>query len=46
MVGWMIDGFQTVILVWLWVALVVIGAAWRSLYGPEIDPIRPAGPPA
>jgi hypothetical protein len=44
--GWMINGFQTVVALWVWVFAVLLYAVWRSLHGPETDPIRPSGPGA
>jgi len=40
----MIDGFQTVVGLWAWVLLVLLHGVWRSLAGPETDPVRPTGP--
>jgi hypothetical protein len=42
--GWMITGFQTVVVLWGWVLLVLLHAMWRALAGPQTDPIRPTGP--
>ena len=42
--GWMIDCFQTVVGLRAWVLLVLLHAVWRSLAGPETDPVRPTGP--
>jgi len=42
--AWIITGFQTVVVLWGWGGLVLLHAAWRSLQGPEVDPIRSSGP--
>jgi hypothetical protein len=42
--GWVITGFQTVAALWVWVVIMLLHAVWRSLHGPETDPIRPSGP--
>lgn len=42
--GWVIDGFQAMIAVWVWVAAVVLFGLWRSFYRSEPDSIRPSGP--
>jgi hypothetical protein len=44
--GWVINGFHAVVVLWAWMVLVLLHAAWRSLQGPETDPIRPSGPGA
>ena len=40
-----ISGFQVVLALWAWALIVTLHAAWRSLLGPEQDPIREPGPP-
>jgi len=40
----MISGFQAVLALWAWTLTVTLYAAWRSMLGPEQDPIRPSGP--
>lgn len=43
--GWLIDGFQTMVLLTIWsVAVLAYGLFWRSMGRPQPDPIRPAGP--
>jgi len=42
--GWTIDGFQAVVALWIWASMVLLHAIWRSLHGPETDPIRLPGP--
>jgi hypothetical protein len=42
--GWIITGFQTVAVLGVWGLTVLLYALWRSLHGPETDPIRPPGP--
>jgi len=44
--GWAINGFQAVVVLWGWMVLVLLHAAWRALQGPDTDPIRPSGPDA
>ena len=41
----MISGFQAVLALWAWALIVALHAAWRSMLGPEQDPIRESGPP-
>ena len=43
-VGWIISGFQTIVALWIWVAVVLLNGLIRSLYQPEPDPIRQPGP--
>ena len=40
----MISGFQVVLVLWAWALIVALHAAWRSMLGPEQDPIRESGP--
>ena len=40
----MISAFQTVLALWAWSLIVTLHAAWRSMLGPEQDPIRRSGP--
>jgi len=43
--GWMLSGFQSMTVLWIWiVAVVLYGLFWRSMSRPEPDPIRPSGP--
>jgi len=42
--GWLITGFQYSVVLWVWVAAVVLYGLWRSVAKPDPDPIRPAGP--
>lgn len=42
--GWLITGFQYSVVVWVWVAAVVLHGLWRSVAKPNPDSIRPAGP--
>jgi len=42
--GWVLTGFQTVLLLSAWAGAVLLYALWRSLVGPETDPIRESGP--
>jgi len=45
MAGWMINGFQSMVVLWCWTVLVLVhGLAYRSLRRPEPDPLRPSGP--
>jgi hypothetical protein len=44
MAGWIISGFETLVVLAVWVGVVVLYGLWRSLNRPEPDPIRPAGP--
>ena len=41
----MLSGFQVVVALWAWAVVVLSHALWRSLLGPEQDPIRESGPP-
>ncbi len=41
---WVITGFQVVLFLGTWFALVVLHASWRSFRGPEEDPVRESGP--
>lgn len=43
--GWLIDGFQTMVVLAVWaLAVVAYGFFWRSMTRPEPDPVRPSGP--
>ena len=42
--NWLITGFQTVILLYAWAALVGLHVVWRAVVGAEQDEIRPSGP--
>lgn len=42
--GWIITGFQYVVALWVWVAVVLLYGLWRSAARPEPDAIRPSGP--
>ena len=42
--SWLINGFQTTVVLWCWVAAVLLFGLWRSTLRPEDDPIRPSGP--
>jgi len=44
MAGWIINGFETLVVLATWVGVVVLYGLWRSLNRPEPDPIRPSGP--
>jgi hypothetical protein len=41
---WWLSGFQGVVALWGWAAVVLLYALWRSLRGSEPDTIRPSGP--
>ena len=42
--GWIISGFQYVLALWVWSALIALFGLWRSMVKPDPDPIRPSGP--
>ncbi len=42
--GWTFGGFEAMLILALWVALVLLHGLFRSLYRPDLDPIRPSGP--
>jgi hypothetical protein len=42
--GWMVSGFFAWVTLWVWSAVVLLYALWRSFSRPEPDPIRPSGP--
>ena len=42
--GWIINGFEAVAGLWIWVAAVLLHGLWRSTARPEPDSIRPSGP--
>ena len=46
LVGWMLNGFQTWVALWAWGSLVLLHVLWRTLHGPETDPVRASGPGA
>jgi hypothetical protein len=41
---WLISGFQTMVLLYAWAALVALHVVWRAAVGIEEDEIRPSGP--
>lgn len=41
---WQLTGFQCVVAVWCWLALVGVHAVWRVAVGAETDETRPSGP--
>jgi hypothetical protein len=43
-VGWIVSGFQAVVVLWAWVAVVLIHGLWRSAAKPDPDAIRSSGP--
>ena len=43
-VGWYATGFVAAIVLWAWVAAVLLFGLWRSIYQPAADPLRSAGP--
>mgnify|MGYP001825680210 CR=1 FL=1 len=42
--GWIVSGFQAVVVLWAWVAVVLIHGLWRSVAKPDPDAIRSSGP--
>jgi len=42
--GWIVSGFQAVVILWSWVAVVLIHGLWRSVAKPDPDTIRSSGP--
>jgi hypothetical protein len=40
----MISGFQAIVFLWAWVAVVLLYGLWRSVAKAGPDPIRPSGP--
>jgi hypothetical protein len=42
--GWIINGFESLVFLVIWVGVVVLYGLWRSLNRPEPDTIRPSGP--
>ena len=43
--GFLINGFQAILFLGAWFALVILhGLFWRSLHRPEPDPVRAPGP--
>jgi len=42
--GWIISGFQAVVILWAWVAVVLLHGLWRSVTKPDPDAIRESGP--
>lgn len=42
--GWLINGFEATVGFWVWMALVLLYALYRSVAQPEPDAIRPSGP--
>jgi hypothetical protein len=42
--GWIPTGFQCMVLIWAWLAAVVLNGLLRSVYQPEPDPVRRSGP--
>jgi hypothetical protein len=43
-VGWIINGFQSTVFLWVWAAVVLLYGLWRSWTKPDPDPIRSSGP--
>ena len=44
--NWLVTGFQTVLLLWAWLALVALHVIWRISAGGVADEIRESGPMA
>ena len=42
--GWLVNGFEAVVVLWAWMAVALLHGLWRSMWKPAADPIRPAGP--
>ena len=42
--GWFITGFQTTLVLWAWVPVVLLHCIFRLWSRPGADPIRPSGP--
>ena len=42
--GWTFGGFEAMLTLVIWVALMLLHGLFRSLYRPDPDPIRPSGP--
>lgn len=42
--GWIVSGFQAVVILWIWVAAALLHGLWRSVAKPDPDAIRSAGP--
>ena len=42
--GWMISGFSAIVVLWVWVAVVLLHGLVRSTARPDPDPIRASGP--
>ena len=42
--GWLVNGFESVVVLWAWMAMALLHGLWRSMWKPAADPIRPAGP--
>jgi len=40
----MLSGFQAIVFLWVWVAVVLLYGLWRSVAKLDPDPIRPSGP--
>lgn len=42
--GWIVSGFQSIVALWVWIAIVLIHGLWRSVAKPDPDTIRSSGP--
>jgi hypothetical protein len=42
--GWIVSGFEAVVILWAWVAIVLLHGLWRSVAKPDPDTIRSSGP--
>jgi len=42
--GWILSGYQAFVVLWVWVACVLLYGLWRSAVRPEPDAIRASGP--
>ena len=42
--GWIVSGFQAVVILWAWVAVVLLHGLWHSVAKPDPDAIRDSGP--
>ena len=38
--GWIVSGFQAIVILWAWVAVVLLHGLWRSVAKPDPDAIR------
>ena len=42
--GWMLNGFQVWVALWIWSGVVLLHVVWRCMHRPAADPVRPSGP--